>query len=168
MIAVSDTTPILSLLKADQLELLEILYGKVLIPEIVYKELTTNPVFKDEIDKVRKCPFLSVIEVKNKEAVQLLKRATGLDVGESEALVLYGEQKAELLLIDERKGRGVAKKMEIEHIGTMGILMQAFDSGILNAEDIQECLDKLLDKDIRLSKGLCNKVLNYIGLSNRY
>ncbi len=40
MIVVSDTTPIISLLKAGQLELLEKLYGNVLIPRAVYRELT--------------------------------------------------------------------------------------------------------------------------------
>ena len=36
MIVVSDTTPILSLLKAGCLELLEKLYGNVLIPKAIY------------------------------------------------------------------------------------------------------------------------------------
>ena len=38
MIVISDTTPIISLLKANCLELLEKLYGKVLIPKAVYRE----------------------------------------------------------------------------------------------------------------------------------
>lgn len=43
MIMISDTTPIISLLKADQLGLLEKLYGNVLMPRAVYRELTENP-----------------------------------------------------------------------------------------------------------------------------
>jgi len=39
-------------------------------------------------------------------------------------------QKADVLLIDEHKGRGVAKKMSVEHIGTMGIFMMEYDKGI--------------------------------------
>ena len=42
MIVVSDTTPIISLLKAGQLELLRKLYATVLIPTAVYRELTEN------------------------------------------------------------------------------------------------------------------------------
>lgn len=46
MIIISDTTPIISLLKADQLELLRKLYKTVLLPRAVYRELTENPVYK--------------------------------------------------------------------------------------------------------------------------
>ena len=48
MIVISDTTPIISLLKANHLELLEKLYGNVLIPEAVYQELTSNPAYEKE------------------------------------------------------------------------------------------------------------------------
>ncbi len=42
MIVVSDTTPIISLMKAGRLELLHKLFGTVYIPEAVYQELTEN------------------------------------------------------------------------------------------------------------------------------
>ncbi len=48
MIVVSDTTPILSLLKAGKLELLQKLYGTVLIPTAVYRELTENERYAKE------------------------------------------------------------------------------------------------------------------------
>ena len=42
MIVVSDTTPLISLLKINQLDLLEKLFGEVLIPEAVFNELTVD------------------------------------------------------------------------------------------------------------------------------
>lgn len=50
MIVVSDTTPLISLLKADALALLESLFGEVTIPDAVYSELTSNPDFADEAE----------------------------------------------------------------------------------------------------------------------
>lgn len=50
MIVISDTTPIISLLKAGQLELLQKLYNKVLMPQAVYRELTENPVYVNEAE----------------------------------------------------------------------------------------------------------------------
>ena len=48
MIIISDTTPILSLLKAGRLELLERLYHTVVVPEAVYNELTSNDNYEEE------------------------------------------------------------------------------------------------------------------------
>ena len=58
MIVISDTTPIISLLKANHLELLEKLYGNVLIPEAVYQELISNPAYEKEAEIVKMAKFL--------------------------------------------------------------------------------------------------------------
>lgn len=163
MIVVSDTTPILSLLKAEKLELLETLYQTVVMPEAVYNELISNDNYIEERREIETCSFLSVEKVQNIESVRILRDVTGLDAGESESLILYEEMKADLLLIDEHKGRSVAKKMAVEHMGTAGILMTAFDKGIITADEIRETLETLLIYDIRLSPKLCNKVMKYIG-----
>lgn len=127
MIVISDATPILSLLKAGRLDLLQKLYESVIIPEAVYNELTINPLFKDERDKIARCPFLKVEKAENLKSVRILRDVTGLDAGESEALIIYDEKQADLLLIDEHKGRSVAKRMSVEYIGTLGIFMLAYD-----------------------------------------
>ena len=127
MIVISDTTPILSLLKAERLNILKQLYGTILIPKAVYRELTENPIYQKEGEIIKNTDFLSVVDVNNIQSVNILRAVTGLDAGESEALIIYNEQKAELLLMDERKGRLVAKQLNVRHIGTAGILMLAYD-----------------------------------------
>ena len=72
-----------------------------------------------------------MIPVENIKSVSVLRCVTGLDLGESEALIMYDEQKADLLLIDERKGRKVAKQLNTRYIGTAGILIQAYDMGLM-------------------------------------
>ena len=168
MIVVSDTTPILSLLKAGRLGLLETLYQTVVMPEAVYNELVSNNNYAEEREAIENCAFLSVEKVHNMESVRILRDVTGLDEGESESLILYGEKAADLLLIDEHKGRGVAKKMSVEHVGTVGILMLAFDEGIITAQEVRETLEVLIVCDIRLSRKLCNKVLDYVGLETYF
>ena len=104
MIVISDTTPIISLLKAGQLELLQKLYNKVLMPQAVYRELIENPVYVNEAEIIKSTDFLQAAEVENIKSVSVLRAVTGLDEGESAALIMYDEQKADLLLMDEQKG----------------------------------------------------------------
>ena len=53
MIVVSDTTPLISLLKINRLDLLEKLFGDVLIPQAVFDELTDDERFRLEADQIR-------------------------------------------------------------------------------------------------------------------
>lgn len=168
MIIVSDTTPIIALIKAGHLEWLKQLYQEIFIPKAVFDELTTNEAFPDEAEKIKHCDFIQICNVMNKEAVGILRRATGLDAGESEAIVLYTESKADFLLLDEHKARGIAKNMEIDFIGTLGIMMLAYDEGIASAEDISKSIDDMLLGGIRYNARLCNKVLEHVGMQHKY
>lgn len=53
MIVVSDTTPLISLLKIGRLDLLQKLFGEVHVPRAVFAELTQNPRFTEEAEQVR-------------------------------------------------------------------------------------------------------------------
>ena len=108
MIVISDTTPLISLMKIGQLNLLNHLFGEVQIPSAVFEELISNPRFPDESRQIRECPFIKKINVTDTNAVNLLRRSTGLDAGESEAIILSDSISASLLLMDEAKGREVA------------------------------------------------------------
>ena len=164
MIVISDTTPIISLLKANHLDLLQRLYGNVLIPKAVYRELTENPTYSEEAKAIKTLDFLKMVPIENVKSVNVLRSVTGLDAGESEALIMYDEQNADLLLMDEHKGRRVAKQLNVRYIGTAGILMLAYDKGLIQSSDVKLCLDMMLDSGIRLDEKLCNIVLEHVGL----
>ncbi|MBO4728353.1 MAG: DUF3368 domain-containing protein, partial [Spirochaetaceae bacterium] len=94
MIVISDTTPIISLLKVNRLYLLKKLFGTVLIPKAVFSELTENPRFQNEAESVKSCDFIQVVNEIDENYVSLLRRSTGLDLGESEAIYLSDNGKA--------------------------------------------------------------------------
>ncbi len=168
MIVISDTTPIISLLKAGHLELLHQLYEQVFVPQAVWRELTENPSYVEEKRIIETTKFLSAVPVKNAKSVDILRSVTGLDAGESEALILYDEQNANLLLMDERKGRNVAKQLCIKHIGTAGILMLAYDKNLVSATEVKACIDTMLTSGIRFDKKICNTIMAHIGLKILY
>ena len=168
MIVISDTTPIISLLKSGCLGLLEKLYGNVLIPKAVYRELTENPAYLEEAEFVKVAKFFSVAAVENIKSVNILRSVTGLDAGESEALIMYDEKNADLLLMDEHKGRSVAKQLKVKYIGTAGILMLAYDRGHIGQAEVKACLDAMIASHIRLDQKICNIVMAHIGLDERY
>ena len=143
MIVVSDTTPLISLLKIEHLDLLKKLFGNVLIPQSVYDELTADERFKMEAELLQQKDFIKVHSVKNAESVSVLRRATGLDQGESEAIVLTDETNADLLLMDEAKGRAVSSEMGFRIMGTIGILMAAYEEHELTSNEVKECVSGL-------------------------
>ena len=129
MLVVSNTSPLTNLLAIDRLQLLSKLYDTVAVPDAVFQEITMDSaevepsqglITKDEFKSL---PWLETKQVDNRDLVKSL--LLELDPGESEAIALSVETKAELLLIDERKGRDVARQMGVNPIGLLGILVEA-------------------------------------------
>lgn len=145
MIVVSDTTPLISLLKTGCLDTLEKLFGEVRIPDAVFEELTSNPRYSDEAAAIRSYPYIDIISVSDTDAVEQVSREDGLDLGESEAIVLTQEISADLLLMDEARGRDVARSMGLRITGTVGILLLSYERGILNKDEIVDCVERLRD-----------------------
>ena len=126
MIVVSNTSPVIAFGKLNRFSILEAVFGKIIIPSYVFLELN-NLKYKDEInlkESVFKTEEISFVD-------PLLEKE--LDRGEAEAITLALKKNADWLIIDERKGRNIAKNVYgINVIGTAGILLKAKESGIIN------------------------------------
>lgn len=114
-----------------------------MIPQAVFDELTSDKRFQVEADQICQKEFIFVKRVNVPESVNILKRAIGLDQGESEAIVLTDELKADILLMDEARGRNVSAQMGLSIMGTIGILMAAYEEKELTADEVRECIDGL-------------------------
>lgn len=162
MIVIADTTPIITLMKLGRLDLLERLFGIVTVPNAVYEELVGNSKYPVETQIIVKCSFLKRCEVSDRQSIKILREVVGLDTGESEAIALAEETVADLLIIDERKGRRVAKQMELKITGTIGILLQAFDCQMISKKEILICAEQLRKSNIRISESLLDLIFNYV------
>ncbi|MBR6154903.1 MAG: DUF3368 domain-containing protein [Treponema sp.] len=162
MIVISDTTPLISLLKTNKLNLLESLFGEVQIPTGVFAELTENPRYESEAERIKNCSFIKIVNEIDENYVSLLRRSTGLDLGESEAIYLCESKKADLLLMDEIRGREVAVRMGIKIMGTIGILSLAYEKSIISKEEIKEAIEILRESGRHISERLYRQLINMI------
>lgn len=80
MIVISNTTPIITLLKVDKLEILKKLFGEIYISKGVYDELVTNNTFQEEAKIIKECEFIKVKNVHNEFAVKLLQIAKSMAI----------------------------------------------------------------------------------------
>ena len=159
MIVVADTTPLISLMKIGLLNLAYQLFGEIQIPNAVYQELINNPRFPDESRQIQECPFIKRIDVTNVWAVELLRRSSGLDQGESEAIILSDSLDASLLLMDEAKGRQIARQMGIQLMGPIGILLAAYEEHLLSREEILKCIETLKNTGRHISTKLYEQLI---------
>ena len=95
MIVIADTSPIISLLKIDRLDLLSELFGLIFIPDAVYNELTQNEKYRIEAELIIHSDFIKNKKISNTQAVNILQNVMLLDNGESEAIILFDELKAQ-------------------------------------------------------------------------
>ena len=162
MIVISDTTPLITLMKAMRLDILKNLFEEVCIPEAVFHELISNPLYPDEAAQIKKSDFVKVVSVSKTESVRLIQRATGLDLGESEAIVYADDNHADLLLMDEAAGRAVARKMNIPIMGSVGVLLNAFRSGVLRADEVEVAFARVKSANRHISERLIEDALTIV------
>lgn len=112
-----------------KLELLHELYGTVFIPPAVYDEGAVGQHKQRVIIDDFKKSWLKVKPVQSKVIVDTLK--IELDAGEAEVIALAIDEKADLILIDERIGRRTAERLGVLFLGTLGILTQAKQKNLI-------------------------------------
>lgn len=111
--------------------------------------------------EVKSSPWLEVRQVLNRVMVERLQVEVRLDPGESEAIALALELKADLLLIDERRGRAEANRLGVRITGLLGILVEAKQKNLIVA--VKPLMDALVTtSDFRVSSALYNQVLDIV------
>jgi len=137
VIVIADTTPLNYLILINNVDLLPKLFGRVLIPPAVLRELQnteTPPSVRSWIEKIPS--WLQMKQLASKPDSGLAH----LDQGEQEAITLAQELHADQLLLDETDARKEAERRHLPFIGTLGILRRA---ARLNMLDLAESLRRL-------------------------
>jgi uncharacterized protein len=153
---VLNNTPLVALWALGRLDLLRDLFGEVLIPEAVETEFLAG-------DPARQEALRNASWVK-KATLTHSRRALvyiGLDGGESEVLALADETEARLVVVDERKARRYAERLGLPLTGTLGLLLLAKESGLLNS--VADEIARLREAGLFLSPALVQRTLEIAG-----
>lgn len=156
MIVVSNTTPFSELAKVGRMDLLGDIFGKVIIPQEVYNEITTGT--HPAVNAVKSATWIEVLSIRNSQQISILQSETNLDLGECAAIILAEELGADRVLIDEWAARKVAKSRHLPVTGTVGILLIAKHQGLI--ESVKPVLDELMAQGKRISQQLYQEVLD--------
>lgn len=154
MIVVADATPLLHLARIGRLDLIQQTFGDVLLPRSVWSELVDSDPEARGVHALREAGWLRVMD--DPPPLDL-----GLDAGETAAIALAELLSADLLLIDERRGRAVAQGRGISIIGTMGIIGLARRRGLL--EEARPVLDALREGGFWLADDVAEAFLASLG-----
>lgn len=160
MIVVSDTSPITNLAAIGQLDLLRQLYDSVIIPLAVYNEMVSVDRVVPGTLEVQTFDWIQTQTVADSNRVVEIQE--NIHLGEAEAIVLALELEADLLLMDERRGRAVAMSYGVNVTGLLGVLLQAKRNGLLSA--VKPVIHQLMEQvDFRISSQLYVEILQTAG-----
>lgn len=157
MLIISDTSVISNLAQIDQIQLLHSLYTEIIIPQKVDDELKASSATHEKIKDIKWIRVVAITDIN-----LYTKLVLELDPGEAEAIVLAKELKANLLMIDEKKGRRIAKENGISIVGILGVLISAKQNGIISK--VKPILDRMIyELGFRVNPALYQYVLKKVG-----
>ncbi len=150
MVVVADTSPINYLVLIAQIDLLKQLYARMLIPPAVLAELKHPVAPKPVRDWADNAP--EWVEVLSPKSRLILAQ---LDLGESEAIALATEVHAEVVLIDEQAGRQEAVRRGLKVAGTLSVLDEADQAGLVVFDN---AIAELRKTSFRVSQAVLSEI----------
>jgi len=160
-IVVSNAGPLMVFSKLNILHLLKQLYGQVVFPRAVYDECVISGIRQGFQDAFTLDLFLTQNRWQPDDCLQIPADVSSenLDRGEKEAISLAISYNATILM-DEERGRRVARKKGLSVKGSLGILIQSYREKLISEDQLKLYFHQISKrKDIWISPELCNILL---------
>lgn len=142
-LVITDTSCLILLNKIDELYLLRKLFQSIVITEEIADEFGLQlPV------------WVEIRKVKNK----LFQNSLEIDRGEASAITLSMETGNSLLILDDKKGRRTANKLNLNYTGSLGIILKAKREGIIPS--VRSVLDKVQTTNFRYAEKVFKEILS--------
>ena len=147
MIVLSNSSPLIYLSKLGRLDLLRILFNKVIIPQEVLIEVQGS----------RDYPELIFIEQAIKQKWIIVKEAEtktkfrGLGKGETSLISLAKETNPDLVLVDDASARKIIEGFGYNVKGTIYVLLLAYKKKLFKKDEARKLADNLILSGFRIS-----------------
>jgi predicted nucleic acid-binding protein len=151
MLVVADTSPLRYLVVIQAIEILPLLYERVILPQAVLTELQ-HPRSPQEVRAWLAAPPVWVEIGQPRQGTPMAR----LGPGEQDAIHLAEELHADLVLMDDEDGRIEAERRALTVIGTLGVLERAAERGLL---DLPSALTRLRATNFFVDDALIQEAL---------
>lgn len=145
---VVDTSCLIALTRINELDLLQKVYHRVSITHIIRQE------FKLDLPG-----WVDIVEYSDSSHMKTIQ--TLVDPGEASAILYCLQHKDCLLVIDDSKGRKLAKRLGLRVSGTLGLISKAKQKGII--QTVRPYLDALEKAEFRFDQRLKELILKSAG-----
>jgi len=166
---VSNATPLIYLARIGKLTLLQKIYNEIQIPPEVKIEVINQ-------GKAEKYSDAYVIEEalnqgwlkehkltqENNKKAKALMEITGIDLGESQVIILAKQKKEKEALIDQSDVRKIAKHLGLDPRGTIYILITATKNNLITKDEAKQTVAELLNANFYLSAKTYHEALEAI------
>ena len=149
-----DTSPVFYLHRLHLLELLEKIYGTVIVPVAVVSELEEGKAQMADVPDLHAFSWIKIERIKTSKFLSLIP---DLGPGESEVLTLGLEKPNSLIIIDDLLARHIAELRRLKFTGTVGVIIKAKRNGYITS--VSDVISQLIDIGFRLSDRLKQDIL---------
>ncbi len=152
---ISNTGPLIALAIVNKLDILRLLFESVVVPQAVHEEILQGGQLNKGLVLYQNSQWIRVQRLS--ESPDILLNSV-LDKGEASVIQLARECRADIVLIDERKGRKIARDIyNMNVIGTAGILIEAKQKGII--PNIRDSLTEMCNSGYRIHDNIIDFAL---------
>ncbi len=168
---VTNSGPLITLSKLGLLDLLWTVYGRTLL---LSRAVQIEVVEQGQAGEHPDAPLVSLAIARSRLQVESViiqpswPGANGLHQGEIESIQLALNYRADLILLDEKRARDVARLQGLTVKGTVGVIVQAYRDGVIRLAEVRAIFDAIKARgDIWISPDLLEDVWRELSRSPR-
>ena len=155
---IANSSPLIIFGKLNKVSIFLKLFKQIEIPEAVYQEVILEGlenkfedalILKNYLDDGK----IKIIRLENRylELADKIQNLNNIGLGETQAIALAKQLNRKDLIIDESLARETAKSLGLNPMGSLKVLLLAYEIGMLNEKEVEETVNKMIKIKFRIS-----------------